>query len=87
MLSSYSPELLLARILSYTEFAKLSYHQFMTFRRYAWRFIYRNLNIVMLSIKTSGDFYLFYDFPYGKILTLFMQYLGTLNIADSHMQH
>ena len=38
-LSAYSPGLLLARILSYTEFAKLSYHQFMTFRRYAWHFI------------------------------------------------
>ena len=24
--------------------------------------VYRNLNILMLSIKTSGDFYLFYDF-------------------------
>ena len=23
--------------------------------------LYRNLNIVMLSIKTSGDFYMFYE--------------------------
>ena len=44
--------------------------------------LYRNLNIGMLSIKTSGDFYLFYAFPYGRILTLFMWYLGTLNIAN-----
>ena len=48
--------------------------------------LYRNLNIVMLSIKTSGDFYLFNNFPYGQILTLFMRYLVTLNIANSHMQ-
>ena len=32
-------ELLLEHILSYTEFVKLSYHHFMTFRRYAWYFI------------------------------------------------
>ena len=44
--------------------------------------LYRNLNVVMLPIKTSSDFYLFYDFPYGygRILTLFMQVLGTLDI-------
>ena len=41
----------------------------------------------MLSIKTSDDFYLFYDFPYHRILTLFMPDLRTLNIANSHMQH
>ena len=34
------------------------------------------MNIVMLSIKTSGDFYLFYDFPYGRILMLFMEVPG-----------
>ena len=39
----------------------------------------------MLFIKTSGDFYLFYDFPYGRILT-FMHYLDTLNIANSRTQ-
>ena len=49
--------------------------------------IYRNMNIVMLSIKPSGDFYLFYGFPHGRILTLFMRYLSTLNIAKSHTQH
>ena len=42
--------------------------------------LYRNLNVVMLPIKTSSDFYLFYDFPYGRILTLFMRVLGTLDI-------
>ena len=41
----------------------------------------------MLSIKTPGEFYLFYDFPYGRILTLFMRYLGTFNIVNSHKQH
>ena len=41
----------------------------------------------MLSKKTSGDFYLFFDFPYGRILTVFIRYLGTLNIANSHTQH
>ena len=46
--------------------------------------LYRNLNIVLLSIKTLGDFYLFYDFPYIQILMLFMRYLGTLDIANSH---
>ena len=51
--SSYSPELLLARILSNTDFAKLSYPGL-------WLLddmpgvLYSNLNIVMLSIKTSG---------------------------------
>ena len=49
--------------------------------------LYRNLNIVILSIKTWGGFYLFYDFPYGWILMLFMRYLGTLNIANFHKQH
>ena len=49
--------------------------------------LYSNMNIVMLSIKTSGDFYMFYDFPYRRILTLYMRYLGTLNIANSHTQH
>ena len=37
--SSYVPELLLARILSYTEFDKLTYRQFMTLRRYACHFV------------------------------------------------
>ena len=46
--------------------------------------LYRNFNFVMLSIKTSSDFYLFYDFPYGRILTLVMRYLGALDIANSH---
>ena len=41
IVSSYLPELLLARILPNTEFAslKLSYPQFMTFSGYACRFI------------------------------------------------
>ena len=37
--------------------------------------------------KTPGHFYLFYDFPYGRILTLFVRYMGTLNIANSHTQN
>ena len=49
--------------------------------------LYRNLNIVMFTLKTAGDFYLFYDFPYGRILKLFMWYLGTLAIAISHTQY
>ena len=48
--------------------------------------LYRILNIVMLSVKKSGDFYLFGELPYGRILMLFMRYLGTLNIANSHTQ-
>ena len=47
--------------------------------------LYRNLSGVMLSIRTKGDFYIFYDFHMVELLTLFMQYLGTLNIANSHM--
>ena len=35
--------------------------------------------------KHSFHFYLFYKFPYGRNLTV-MQYLGTLNIANSHTQ-
>ena len=49
---------MLARILSYTEFAKLSYRQFMTLRRYAWRFN-RILNIIMMSIKHQVIFICF----------------------------
>ena len=48
--------------------------------------LYRNMNIVMF-IETSGDFHLFYDFPYGQILTLFMRYLGNIYIANSHTRH
>ena len=48
--------------------------------------LYRNLNTVILSIKTWGDYYVFYGFPHGRILTLFMRYLGNLNIANSHTQ-
>ena len=46
-------------------------------------FLFSFLNNVMLSIKTSGAFYLFNDFPYRRILTLYVRYLGTLNIANS----
>ena len=37
------------------------YYQYMTFRRYAG-VLYRILSGAMLSIRTKGDFYLFYDF-------------------------
>ena len=35
------------------------YNHFMAFRIYAWRLY---LSGAMLSIRTKGDFYLFYDF-------------------------
>ena len=44
----------------------------------------RNLNIVILSIKVI---FMFYNFPYGRILMFFIWYLGSLNIANSHTQH
>ena len=41
----------------------------------------------MLPIKTSGDFLSVIRFPYSRILTLFMRYLGTLNIANFRTQN
>ena len=49
--------------------------------------LYRILNGAMLSRRTKGDFYLFYDVHMVINLTLFVQYLGTLYIANSHTQY
>ena len=72
---------LFTRTLSGTEFANLSYmyHQFMTFKRYDWRFERCNavnkkhqviVSVLRFSIRSNAD--VFHTVP------------GTLNIANSY---
>ena len=50
--------------------------------------LYSILCSVLLSIRTKGAIFLsILRFSYDRILTLFMRYRGTLNIANSHTQH
>ena len=42
--------------------------------------LYRILSGAMPAIRTNGDFYLFHDFH-------MVEFMSTLNIANSHTQH
>ena len=43
--------------------------------------LYKILSGAMLSIRTKGDFLSTLRFSHGRILTLFMRFMATLNIA------
>ena len=69
---SHSPKLWLTRLLKSMEFEKWYVHQFASLRGY-----------ITLSEKEFWSFYHFLPYPHCQIMTSFMGYLGTSNVANS----